>query len=192
MKRKTNTNTVKQILAKVMIAILLVVSVISFSSCTPKVELAKPENTNLKYWLLDGPNKEEWTKLHGDVLTNTYLASGYEPVLNEYGNWESPEHAVVYFTENYPIEEIGIQKITGIYITDPEIHVWGLTVNSTREEVIEVMEKIGFKEKQVGSNIYSADNGRYRVIFRFDSKQIEIRYTSFGIIEYLIASYYYN
>ena len=171
------------------IILLLCTFTLMFSSCEAEPELAKPEDTNLEYWLLDSPNRKEWTKLYGDILTNTYLASGYEPILNEYGNWDSPKQAVVYFTENYPIEEIGIKKITGIFITDPEIHVWGLTVNSTREEVVEVMEKMGFEERHLGSNIYSGNKGQYEVVFRFDSKKIEIRYQSFGIIEYMIASH---
>ena len=168
--------------------LLLCTFTLVLSSCgSEKIE--KPEDTNLEYWLLDRPNKKEWTKLWGDGLTNTYLAEGYEPVLNQYGNLSRPEHAVVYFTENYPIEEIGIKKITGIYITDPKIHVWGLTVNSTREEVVEVMGKMGFEESHFGTDIYSGRKGRYKVIFRFNSNKIEIRYLSFGIIEYLIASH---
>ena len=180
------------------LTLLLCTFALLLSSCgsSNAVKIEKPEDTNLEYWLLDSPNKKEWTKLHGDILSSTYLANGYEAVLNESDNLvyppkHAPEYAVVYSTENYPIEEIGIKKITGIYITDPEIYVWGLTVNSTREEVVEVMEKMGFKDRQGGSNIYCGDKGRYSVIFRFNEKEIEIRYCSFGIIEYLIASYYY-
>ena len=171
------------------LTLLLCTLALMFSSCKVEPELAKPEDTNLECWLLDSPNKREWTKLYGDILTGTYLASGYEPVLNEYGNLARPEQAVVYFTENYPIEEIGIKKITGIIITDPKIHVWGLTVNSTREEVVEVMEKMGFEERHHGPDIYTGDKGQYTVIFRFSTNKIEIRYNSFGIIEYLIASH---
>ncbi|MBR2381196.1 MAG: hypothetical protein IKA84_01715 [Clostridia bacterium] len=181
------------------LTLLLCTFALLLSSCGSRnaVKIEKPEDTNLEYWLLDSPNKKEWTKLYGDILSSTYLANGYEAVLNESDNLvyppkHAPEHAVVYFTENYPIEEIGIKKITGIYITDPEIYVWGLTVNSTREEVVEVMEKMGFEERHLGPNIYSGLNGRYKVIFRFDSKTIEINYCSFGIIENMFASYYYN
>jgi hypothetical protein len=140
-----------------------------------------------------GGDKQVTMKLYEDILGGTYLANGYEAVLNESSHnllypKNAPEHAVVYSTENYPIEEIGIKKITGIHITDPEIHVWGLTVNSTREEVVEVMEKMGFEERHLGNDLYCGDKGQYTVIFRFSSKKIEIRYNSFGIIEYMIAS----
>ena len=180
------------------LTLLLCTLTLLLSSCgnSNDVKIEKPEDTNLEYWLLDSPNKKEWTKLYEDILGGTYLANGYKAVLNESDNLVyplkyAPEHSVVYSTENYPIEEIGIKKITGIYITDPEIYVWGLTVNSTREEVVEVMEKMGFEERKCGSNIYCGDKGRYGVIFRFDTKEIEIRYCSFGIIENMIASYYY-
>jgi hypothetical protein len=179
------------------LTLLLCMFTLLLSSCgiSKEARIEKPEDTNLEYWLLDSPNKKEWTKLYEDILTGTYLANGYEAVLNESDNLlypkHAPEHAVVYSTENYPIEEIGIKKITGIYITDPEIYVWGLTVNSTREEVVEVMEKMGFEDGQLGSNIYCGINGRYKFTFRFDQKQIEIEYISFGIIENIFAYFYY-
>ena len=180
----------------IVLTLLLCTLSLMFSSCKVEPELAKPEDTNLECWLLDSPNKREWTKLYGDILTGTYLASGYEAVLNESDNLlypkHAPEHAVIYSTENYPIEEIGIKKITGISITDPEIYVWGLTVNSTREEVVEVMEKMGFEEYRAGPDIYWGDKGQYRVIFRFDLKEIEIYYKTFSIFEYIIALFYYN
>ena len=177
------------------LTLLLCTFALLLSSCggNKDVKIEKPEDTNLEYWLLDSPNKREWTKLYEDILGGTYLANGYEAVLNESDNLlypkHAPEHSVIYSTENYPIEEIGIKKITGIYITDPEIYVWGLTVNSTREEVVEVMEKMGFEERHLGSDIYVGDKGQYTVIFRFSTNKIEIRYLSFGIIEYLIASH---
>ena len=179
------------------LTLLLCTFALLLSSCgsSNAVKIEKPEDTNLEYWLLDSPNKREWTKLYEDILGGTYLANGYEAVLNESDNLlypkHSPEHSVIYYTENYPIEEIGIKKITGICITDPEIYVWGLTVNSTREEVVEVMEKMGFEERYLGPNIYSGINGRYKFTFRFNEKRIVIRYISFGIIENMLASYYY-
>ena len=180
------------------LTLLLCTFALLLSSCggNKDVKIEKPEDTNLEYWLLDSPNKREWTKLYEDILGGTYLANGYEAVLNESSHnllypKNAPEHAVVYSTENYPIEEIGIKKITGIHITDPEIRVWGLTVNSTIEEFVEVMKKIGFKVDHTGPNIYHAQKGRYSVIFRFNVKKIEIRYISFGIIENMLASYYY-
>ena len=174
------------------LTLLLCTLALMFSSCKVEPELAKPEDTNLEYWLLDSPNKREWTKLHKDIFYSSYLAREYESVLNEDGNWSKSGHNVVYYTENYPIVEMGIEKITGIFITDPQIHVWGLTVNSTREEVVEVMEKMGFEEYGAGPDIYWGDKGQYRVIFRFNLKKIEIYYKTFSIFEYIIALFYYN
>ena len=183
MNLKTKTNTVKQILAKVMIAILLVVSVISFSSCTPKVELAKPENTNLEYWLLDSIDADNCVILEdlggGTII---YLAEGYELVLAENGKMEAPQYAVKYYVSNYPLADLGVNKrISRIEITDPEINVWGLRVNSTREEIIATLEKNGFNVTQNDQIGVSGENGRYHVGIRF-GESIYIFYETPSII----------
>ncbi len=151
MKNKAKTNTVKQILAKVMLVILLVVSVISFSACAPKVKVEKPENTNLEYWLLDSSDMSDCTQIYcGDPLAEEFLATGYEAMGDEEGRLIAPNEAVVYRVEMYPYRDLqyGTKRISRIRITDPNVYVWGLTINSTREEIIETLEKVGYEIHQ--------------------------------------------
>ena len=178
MNLKTKTNTVKQILAKVMIVVLLVVSVISFSACAPKVELAKPENTNLEYWLLDKLDNEGCTKLDAIVGTKVefYLAKGYEAIVTENGKLGAPESAVVYEIEKYPYRDWGILwRIGSIKISDPDVFVWGLTINSTREEFSKVMTDLGFE--------FRSEDETY-IAFSLDKYYVGLRYGEYLRITY--------
>ena len=176
---------------KLIVLILLLCTVtLMFSSCAEE-KLDKPADTNLEYWLLDDPNTDEWTKSGDDFLSTRYLAKGYEPVLDKDGNTTAPENRVVYYVENYPIKEIGTKKILGIWITDPNVYVWGLTVNSTREEVVEIMEKMGFETRDQSPYTYVGRKDNYKVIFRFEYKIIEIHYDQFTIIGWM-AGYLYR
>ena len=164
---------------KIIALILLLCTVtLMFSSCgSEKIE--KPEDTNLEYWLLDKPNKKEWTQLSDK---NIYLSKGYEAAVDIYGNTTAPECAVVYTVSNYPLYDFGVKRVTSINISDPEIYIWGLTINSTKDEVISALSKVGFRIESNNSNQCIADNGNYRIIVRYNQK-ITIMYRETSIIE---------
>ena len=130
------------------IALLLLVCTVMlmFTSCTSD-KIEKPEDTNLDYWLLDSSNMSDCTPIYcGDPYAERFLANGYEAVVDEKGNLIAPDEAVVYCVEMYPYRDLnhGTKRISKIEITDPSIFVWGLTINSTREEIIETLEKVGY------------------------------------------------
>ena len=169
---------------KKIIALTLLLCTFSLllSSCgsSNDVKIEKPADTNLEYWLLDSPNKNEWTKLG----SNFYLAADYSPVFDEKGQAISPEHAVIYYIDNYPISEIGLKRIDGIAITDPNIYVWGLTINSTKEEAIEVLSKLGFSVESSDKSC-SGKMGQYRIKLAY-GERLEIHYWKFSIINTII------
>ena len=142
---------------KIVALILLLCTVtLMFSSCgSEKIE--KPEDTNLEYWLLDRPNKKEWTQIDSD----RYLATGYEATVDENGDLCAPQEAVLYYIDHYPISEIGFKRIDGFLITDPDVYVWGLTINSTKEEVVETLSKLGFLV-DTNDKVCSGEMGSYR------------------------------
>ena len=164
------------------LALLLCTFALLLSSCggNKDVKIEKPEDTNLEYWLLDSPNKKEWTKLG----SNIYLAATYKPIFDEDGKATAPEDAVIYYIDNYPISEIGFKKIDGVAITDPSIYVWGLTINSTKEDAIEVLSKLGFS---IESNDKSCSGkmGQYRIKLTY-GKRLEIHYWKFSLINTFI------
>lgn len=164
------------------LTLLLCTFALLLSSCGSRnaVKIEKPEDTNLEYWLLDSPNKREWTKLG----SNFYLAADYSPAFDEKGQAIPPEHAVIYYIDNYPISEMGLKRIDGIAITDPDIYVWGLTINSTKEEALEVLNELGFSV-EIGDETCSGKKGQYRIKFTY-GKRLEIHYWKFSLINTFI------
>ena len=157
-------------------SLLLLLSMLTlmFSSCgsNKDVKLEKPEDTNLEYWLLYNPYNKNWTELpnkycHENFMWKSYLAQGYEPVIDEDGNLSAPQHCVIYSTGNYPLSDMGLKRITSISITDPQVSVFGLTINSTREEIDEVMTKNGFEVNYMRpvDTAISYQNEEYSIYF---------------------------
>ena len=163
---------------KKLIALLLLLCTFTLvlSSCGEK-KIEKPEDTNLEYWLLESADMHGCTKIQSKhPCTESFLSKSYEAILDEDGNWIAPDKAVVYNVENYPYKdlEIGTKKISCIKITDPNVYVWGLTINSSREEIVEILDKLGYK-------IY-AERPDISISFRLDSDDdwhIFIKYGEF-------------
>ena len=144
-----NSSTKTKLVARVMLILLLLSNALIFSSCGSDVKIAKPEDTNLEYWLWEPLNVDECTELYyGEegVLTG-YLANGYEAVNKTNGFLTAPESAVVYWLMRYPYTDLGVMRIMRIDISDTIVYVWGLNINSTREEIIDAMHKAGLDSK---------------------------------------------
>ena len=122
------------------LTLLLCTFLLMFSSCEAEPELAKPEDTNLEYWLLDSPDKKDFTFIYGIG----YLSDKYKAIVNEDGSLSAPQEYISYSFHNYPTDEIGEDRILKIVITDPDVSIWGLTINSTKEEIVETFKKMGF------------------------------------------------
>ena len=91
------------------------------------------------------PNcKTKYQEKYGMMGGTQYYGSGYVPSIDEEGNQLDPEARVLYTVTSYPDFSSQTRHITSIYITDPSINVYGLTVNSTKDEVKSVMESNGF------------------------------------------------
>ena len=144
---KSNRKT--KLVARVMLVLLLLSNALVFSSCGSDVKIAKPENTNLEYWLWEKLNTDECTELYyGEegVLTG-YLPNVYEAVNKPNGFLTAPQNAVVYWLTRYPYTDLGVMRIMEIEITDPNVYVWGLNINSTREDILNAMNKAGLDSK---------------------------------------------
>ena len=131
------------------IALLLLVCTVTlmFTSCTSD-KIDKPKDTNLEYWILDKLDTDGCTELSKGNKVYHYLAKGYEAETDENGNLVAPEAAVTYLVRKYPYRDWGaLWRISCITITDPNVFVWGLNKNSTREEFISVMTDLGFELK---------------------------------------------
>ena len=157
--------------------LLLCTFVLVLSSCGSRSAIAKPEDTNLEYWLFDEPDEENLTLVRSGGSYKMFLASGYEDVDVKY---TCQPNAVYYNTTKTSIALTNRDRISQITITDPEVTLWGLTINSTHDEFYTTLTQVGFEE-----TYWSEEFGYSSFEFK-DSKRIytiDVRYGS-GITIY--------
>ena len=149
---------------KIFITVCLLLTVLTGCNTTP---LTNP-NTNLEFWIAENVDDVDFSKhqeKYGIMGGYEYYGLGYIPTIDEYG------HCVVYTITSYPDYSSKAQHITAISITDPNIHVYGLTVNSEKQEIKTVMENEGFTVEEIGYSIIARKND---YTFSFEENQIYI------------------
>ena len=128
------------------------------SGCSLNKFLKRPEDTNLEFWITESCSSEDFknkgcTYLPGWFGAEEYLDSRYEPIKiieeNGYERLSVPEVHVTYLRAGYP-DALDSWRITRIEITDPTIIVYGLNMNSSKEEVKNRMKELKFKENEYG------------------------------------------
>ena len=120
---------------------LLIGMVLLLSACASSekvIYIDRPEDTNLEFWItqrVNGIDLEEkgCTYLPGWFGASEYLDSRYD-AFDDGSMLTAPEIHVTYLLTGYP-DTIDDRAITSIEITDPSITVYGLTLNSTGEEI---------------------------------------------------------
>ena len=116
-------------------------------SCSNTTRLKKPEDTNLDFWITQVVTHQEMqdkgcTVIPGWFGATEYLSSGYEPLIVEEHSNRIPEIHVTYLVQSYPDAMSNSSSITRINITDPTVTVFGLTINSSQEEITNRMKKV--------------------------------------------------
>ncbi len=133
------------------ISTILIISVfcICFVSCQRCID--KPEDTNLELWLGERYTEDELKELGYELVSpgfgcDTYASSKYNIERDLDGNGSLNGEYVKYERSGYP-DATSEYAITSITITDPEVNIFGLTINSSQEEVEKVLKKQKFKKK---------------------------------------------
>lgn len=122
--------------------------------------LSKP-TTNLEFWIAENVDNVDFSQhqaKYGLMGGYEYYGLGYTPTLDENGEQIDPEHCVVYTITNYPDYASKNLHITNIYVSDPAVEFYGLTVTSTFEEFSVEMEKQGFEIKSESTYIQATKN----------------------------------
>ncbi len=145
---------------KLLVLFLSLVCVLSLVGCGNKV--SNP-NTNLEFWILDNVEDVDFSKYNekvGLMGGRQYYGTGYNPTDVPFGYHENPEPFVLYTVTPYPDYSNKSSYITGIYITDPSVSFYGLSVNSTREDIDYILTSNGFEIKSEEENcvVYSKDD----------------------------------
>ena len=127
--------------------------------------LPRPE-TNLEFWIgenvdnVDFSNYQENPDIMGGRL---YYGTGYVPTFDERGQPIDPEHCVLYTVTSFPDYSDEAQHVTHIYITDPKIEFYGITLNSSFEDFEYYIQNQGFEITHSNENSRSAEKGKYSV-----------------------------
>lgn len=95
-----------------------------------------------------------------------YYWTGYNTTKDEEGKQVYPEYFVIYTVAPYPDYSSTKCYITEIYIKDPNINIYNLTINSSTEDIESIMTKKGFKSVAIGNVGYREwVRGKYHISF---------------------------
>ena len=158
---------------------------ICLAGCSNK--LARPE-TNLEFWIAENVEDVDFSQYqqkHGLMGGRQYYGKAYTPATNENGEQTDPEECVIYTVTNYPDYTSRNSHITSISITDPNVSVYGLTVNSSSEDVKATMESNGFQSVEVG-NIGKIEwvKGKFSIMFSEGSIGIRVKVRNFWKVQF--------
>ncbi len=163
------------------LTIVLLICAILFGGCADR--LAPPEDTNLEFWItdkVDSWNLEGYQQKYGMFGGNQYYGSGYMPTYDENDQQIDPAHCVIYTVTSYPDHASKGNAITEIYITDPKVHFYGLSLESDTYEITKVMEEKGFKS----TGYMTFEKNKVRIRFGEDSITIDVEVTNFSGIQF--------
>lgn len=107
----------------------------------------RPDDAVLEFWITENVENADLSQnceIYGWMGAREFLGKGYQTVIDENGNQVKPKHCVSYLLTAYPDYSDGGEYVTQIDITDPDVSVYGLTVNSTFEEYDGVFRKMGY------------------------------------------------
>ena len=155
---------------------MALVLIISLSACK-NVQLSYNDNrhqntdlshpiTNLEFGIAENVDDVDFSKYqikYGMMGGTEYCGTGYIPTIDAYGQQVDPEHCVIYTVTSYPDYADQEQHITHIYITDPKIKFYGITLNSSFEDFEYFIQNQGFEITHSNENSRTAEKGKYSV-----------------------------
>lgn len=155
-----------------------------FTSCSTKSlsldVTKKPKDCSSSYWISDTINANEldqnliYEKYEGGF---EYLDSNYSFIIDENGSKTLPVQCITYSISQF---EEGIWTITGVYITDPKITIYGLSMNSYEFVIKQKLTSYGFVYLSYSGldPAYSKDECEIRIFSKYISIEYFCHYVS--------------
>lgn len=138
--------------------------------------------TNLEFWIAENvDNIDYYSKYqakYGIQGGYEFYGTGYIPTTDENGNQIDPVHCVIYTVTSFPDYSNREQHITHIYITDPNIEFYGISLNSTFEDFDYYIEKQGFEITHSKENSHTAEKDSFWITFSKEYISIGYRVTN--------------
>ena len=141
----------------------------------------------LEFWIADNVDDVDFSKFqekYGMFGGTEYYGTGYVPTINEQGQQVDPERCVIYTVTSYPDYSDKEQHITRIYITDPSVEFYGITLRSSIQDVIELLQQQGFEITESGDEWVEARSGPVWIAFAKEWIQIRVEVTNDTGIEF--------
>ncbi len=159
---------------------VFVVAFVFVISCIIVYVNRKPNRpvTNLEFWIGDNVDEADFSDFQekfGLFGGREYYGTGYVPAFDEDGMTIDPERCVIYTVTSFPDYSSGKRHVTGIYITDPAVAFYGISLNSSHKEFEELIKKQGFKITDTNANHHTAKRGKYTILFTKDSIRIKVK-----------------
>jgi len=169
----------RKILVFVLVFAIAVTGIIVYANRKPACPV-----TNLEFWIgekVDDSSFSGYQEKYGLFGGREYYGTGYMPTSD--GNRQvDPEHCVIYTVTSFPDYSSGKSAVTSIYITDPSVEFYGVSLNSTHKEFDKLMKKQGFKITDTGAIPRTAKRGKYTVTFTQKYIRISVNVSNlFGI-----------
>lgn len=153
--------------------VLVAVGVIVFMNRKPHHPV-----TNLEFWIgdrVETADFSEYVEKHGLFGGRQFYGTGYVPTLDHSGMQQDPAHCVLYTVTSFPDYSSNKKHVTDIYITDPSVEFYGISLNSSHKDFERLIKEQGFKITDTNANHHTAKRGKYTVVFTKDSIQIHVK-----------------
>jgi hypothetical protein len=174
------------LMKKILVLLLCAFMLTSFVGCSSR-KLAKPE-TNLDFWIAENVDAVDFSEYHqryGMMGGQEYYGKGYTPTVDENGEQKDPEECVIYTITNYPDYMSRNKHVTRITITDPNVTVYGLSMNSSNEDIEATMKSNGFKAVEIGDRGYVEwVKGKFHIQFSDEVIRIKVEVSNFLKIQF--------
>lgn len=152
-----------KILILVSALVVVLIGILVFVNRKPNLPV-----TNLEFWI--GENVDDfdfsgYQEKYGLFGGREYYGTGYVPTFDEDGMTIDPEQCVIYTVTAFPDYSSQKKAVTSIYITDPSVEFYGISLNSSHKEFDKLMKKQGFKITDTSAIPRTAKHGKYTVTF---------------------------
>ena len=145
----------------------LLMTVACFSSCRPVLSEKTVEDiNNNSNFEIDLLTKVEEGDFEGFGVIPGHGVTGYYD--KKYWDMDADYDAVYacyvrYDVTAYPDVALGEPYVTGIFITDPEIHLYGYTVGGSSEEFSDILGDKGFEEYYNNGHLMKFSKGKVEI-----------------------------
>ena len=123
-------------------------------------------NTNLEFWIgenVDSIDLSKYQVKHGMFGGVQFYGTNYIPTVDPNKNQIDPSECVLYTITSYPDYSDKEQHITSIYITDPNIYFYNISLNTSITDFKNVMENLGFEVDTITDNYCKVKYGKYTI-----------------------------